>query len=448
MSSIKQLAIRGTIWIMVGYGSSQFLRLLSNIILTRLLVPELFGLMTLVNTFIMGLTLFSDMGINPSVVRSSRGDDPIFLNTGWTLQVIRGFFLWIMCIIISFPVSQFYEEPTFRWLIPLIGLNSIMSGFSSSSLASLSRHIEMRKLIKIDLSIQVISLTLMITVAFFYKNIWALIIGSLVSSFIKMIWSHRISSIRNRFVLEKDAIQELVSFGRWIFISTAMTFLASQSDRLILGKFLSLEILGIYTIAFTFADIPRQIVDKINNKILFPIISKKVNLPRPKLREMILEKRYLFLIFSAFLLACLFCFGDILVFMLYDERYKDAAWMLPILALGLWPSILHFSINKSLFAIGKPIYNAVGSFLKFLYMLILLPWSLNQFGVIGGLIVIGFNDIPIYFATNYGLLKEGFSCLKQDLITTLFLIIFVIILMSLRYYFGYNLPYLFNFSSP
>ncbi len=54
MSSLKKLAIKGTIWTLVGYGSSQILRLLSNLILTRLLVPELFGLMALVNTFIIG----------------------------------------------------------------------------------------------------------------------------------------------------------------------------------------------------------------------------------------------------------------------------------------------------------------------------------------------------------------------------------------------------------
>ena len=57
------------------------MRLISNLILTRLLVPELFGLMALVNTFIQGLFLFSDVGIATSIIRSPRGDDPVFLNT-------------------------------------------------------------------------------------------------------------------------------------------------------------------------------------------------------------------------------------------------------------------------------------------------------------------------------------------------------------------------------
>ncbi len=72
MSSLQKKAIKQSFWVVIGFGGSQFLRLISNLILTRLLIPELFGLMALVNTFIMGLYLFSDIGIRPSIIRSSR----------------------------------------------------------------------------------------------------------------------------------------------------------------------------------------------------------------------------------------------------------------------------------------------------------------------------------------------------------------------------------------
>ena len=87
----------------------------NHLILTRLLFPELFGLMALVNTFIQGLILFSDIGIKPSIIRSPRGDDPTFFNTAWTLQVIRGFGLWIGCCLIAWPVSQFYDNEQLVW---------------------------------------------------------------------------------------------------------------------------------------------------------------------------------------------------------------------------------------------------------------------------------------------------------------------------------------------
>jgi len=111
MSSEKKLAIKGAIWTIASYGSSQLIRFASNLILTRLLLPELFGLVGLAYVFITGINLFSDIGLGPSIVQNKRGDDPQFLNTAWTMQVIRSLFIWICLLIITKPISDFYEDP-------------------------------------------------------------------------------------------------------------------------------------------------------------------------------------------------------------------------------------------------------------------------------------------------------------------------------------------------
>jgi O-antigen/teichoic acid export membrane protein len=111
MSSIKKLAIRGAVWTIASYGTSQILRFGSNLILTRLFIPDVFGLMALVYVFISGLHLFSDIGIGTSIIQNKRGDDPVFLNTAWTMQVIRGVGLWICSFLIAWPVAAFYAKP-------------------------------------------------------------------------------------------------------------------------------------------------------------------------------------------------------------------------------------------------------------------------------------------------------------------------------------------------
>lgn len=73
--------------------AQQLIRLGSNLILTRLLFPEAFGLMALVQTFMTGLAMFSDIGIGPSIIQNRRGEDPDFLNTAWTIQIGRGVML-------------------------------------------------------------------------------------------------------------------------------------------------------------------------------------------------------------------------------------------------------------------------------------------------------------------------------------------------------------------
>ena len=102
ISSITSRFFFGSAWVVFGHVASQGIRLAANLILTRLLFPEAFGLMALVNIFLQGLEMFTVLGIGPSIIQNRRGDDPAFLNTAWTIQVIRGFVLWILTILFEY----------------------------------------------------------------------------------------------------------------------------------------------------------------------------------------------------------------------------------------------------------------------------------------------------------------------------------------------------------
>ncbi len=440
-SSLKKKAIWGAAWTLFGYGGSQALRLVSNLILTRLLVPEVFGLMALVTTFQVGLNLFSDIGIRPSIIQNKRGEDPTFLNTAWTLQVIRGFWIWFGCTLIAWPVSRFYGDPRLLWLLPIVALASIFQGFESTALATLNRKMAIGKLTIFEFQNQIVSLTVMIILAWFNRSIWAIVWGMLVGGFVKMLWSHRlVPEHSDRFAWDKESLKELISFGKWIFISTAMTFLAMQADRLILGKLFSFEMLGIYTIAFTFADIPKQILSRLSGQVIFPVFSQQKDIPRQILRAKILKKRWIILVGLALGLTFLISFGDLIVYILYDQRYDAAGWMLPILALGIWPLVLSGTIEKALYAFGKPLYSACGYFLKFVYMLIALPLGFSLMGVFGAVIVVALNDIPFYVPVSYGLWREKLNVVYQDIQATILLFVLIAFVLTVRYVLGFGLP--------
>ena len=116
------------------------LRLGSNLILTRLLVPEMFGLMTLLYVFITALHLFSEVGIGTSVIQNKRGQERDFLNTAWTLQVCRDVILWFCTLLLAWPIAQLYQQPKFLWLMPVVGLGTVISAFNSTSVFTLNRN--------------------------------------------------------------------------------------------------------------------------------------------------------------------------------------------------------------------------------------------------------------------------------------------------------------------
>ena len=95
-STTKRSAIRNSVITLGGYGASAAIRFGSNLILTRLLLPEQFGIMAIVNVVIVWLYLFSDIGIGPNIIQSHEGENPTFLNTAWTIQVFRGIALWLI----------------------------------------------------------------------------------------------------------------------------------------------------------------------------------------------------------------------------------------------------------------------------------------------------------------------------------------------------------------
>ncbi len=439
--SLKKLAIRGAAWTILGYGISNILRLGSNLILTRLLAPELFGLISLVNVFISGLHLFSDIGITQSIIQNKRGDDPNFLNTAWTIQVLRGVAIWLGCIAIAWPLAYLYGEPKLIWLIPIVGLNTLITGFNSTAFYTFRRQLAIDKWILYVLTIQIISSTVMIVWAYLSPTIWALVVGNLVSGLVDLVISHRlIPQFSNRFAWDREAAQDIFSFGRWIFLSTLVTFLGTQFDRIIIAKLLSVKILGIYTIALTFAMLPQQVIGQLASQVMFPAIAKLTDLPRDILRAKILSKRRFILAGVGFIVIFFACFGDLLILKLYDYRYTQAAWMLPILALGVWPNVLSETGYQTLLAVGKPKYQTYGQFLKSLHVLIGLPLGFYFLGLPGLIVMIALNDIELYGVVTYSLWREKLGCFQQDIKTTALLLIILALVLTGRFMLGFGFP--------
>lgn len=441
MASVKKLAVRGAIWTIGGYGISQVVRFGTNLILTRLLVPEYFGLMLIVNTLRAGIDLFSDLGISQSIVNNKQGEDPNFLNTAWTLQVMRGLLLWMLCLLITLPSANFYEDERLVWLIPIVGLSSVLDGFSSSAIHTLMRRMDLGRLTRFDMLVQTLGALTLIIGAWFYPSIWMLAFGVVAGAAYRMIGSHwLIPGYKNRFAWNKHALKELLSFGRWIFMATALMFMAEQADRLILGKLLPLPMLGIYSIAYNLANMPREIIKRVSHRVIFPAISNKTDISRSSLRMKIIHQRRKMLMGFAILLAALITVGDLIIGTLYDQRYIEATWMMPILCSGIWFSILFFTISPALLAIGKPLYTAQSNLARFVAIGVGLPLAFYNFGILGAIITIALSDLPLYIVNLYGLWREKLSCFVQDIQMTAFFIGVLTLFVTIRYYLGYGFP--------
>jgi O-antigen/teichoic acid export membrane protein len=251
--------------------------------------------------------------------------------------------------------------------------------------------------------------------------VWAIVAGQIVSTLYRLCLSHIpaiTSGIRNSFRWDKECVHDIVHFGKWILVATAFWFFASQADRLILGRLITLSLLGIYGLAYQLSDIPRQIILALGQRVAYPFISKMIHQSRDTFEPLFLRVRKYALFAGAVMLSLMFNWGGLLITKLYDPRYHEAAWMIPILALGLWQTLLYQTTYPVLLSLGKSKYGAFGNAAYCCAIVAGIPIAFHFFGMRGGVAAVAAGDLPLYFVIQFGLSRQGIRAWRQDLAMT------------------------------
>jgi O-antigen/teichoic acid export membrane protein len=423
----KQRVIKAGIWIFSGHVTAHIIRLVSNLIMTRLLVPEMFGLMSIVSVLMVGLTLFSDLGLRQSIIQSKNGQDEAFLNTVWSLQVLRGFVLWgisalfavgiyVFQVLSWMPHATVYAEPLLPYIIPISTLSMIIVGFEPTWTGLASRNLQQSKLVKIELISQVSGVIVMVIFALFSRSIWALVLGSLCSSLVRcLIVNFIIKEFRNQFAINKGYAREILHFGKWIFLSSIIGFLAMNGDKILLGGLITTEELGVYNIAAFMVGAASTIVSRLLGGVAYPALSETVRDKPYDLQRVYYRFRMPFDAGIMFLAGFLFMSGNAIINVLYDARYIEAGWMLSVLGLSL--IALRYNLaDQSYMAMGKPKLMTTLTLIRTTALFVLLPLGFQRFGLHGAIwaIVISyFSSFPmaIYYKKSHNLLD-----VKKELI--------------------------------
>ncbi len=351
---LRTKALTASSWRFGVWATAKLVRLATNVVLAWLLTPAAFGIVALAESVMRGLNMFSEVGIGPAIVQNERDDDA-FLNTAWTMQVIRGVVLALATLVIAGPIAIFYEEPALVAILPAIGVTALIAGFNSTSYFTLNRTLSEKHRAILDLVRAIVTRGTMIAFAMLVlANEWALVAGSLVGALFFTVFSHLyLPGVRNRFTWDKSAARALARFGVWVFIGTAIAFFGQQADRLMLGKLDTLSVLGVYGIALTVSYIPLELSSILIGTVLFPALSEAVRQQSGDLPGRVWRMRRPVLLAGMLAVVCVVVASPLFFELLYKPEYHDAAWIAPLTCSTTWILMLNDSANKVLLAMGR-----------------------------------------------------------------------------------------------
>ena len=389
--------MRSSAWTAMGYGGAQAMRLASNLILTRLLFPEAFGMMALVSVFLIGLTMFSDVGTAPSILQHKRGDEPDFLNTAWTIQVGRGVLLFLATCAMAVPVAAFYDQPAMAMMLPVAGFSLVIHGFEPTRIETETRHLRVGRLTLLDLCAQGLGIVSMVVMAWAMQSVWALVFGWIVSAVVRLVlMSVFLPGPRNHLRWEPDAARDLMHFGFWLFLSTACGFMVAQGDKAILGKYLTLEHLGLYNIGFFLASFPLMLGQTVTGRVLIPLYRESP--PSASAENFARIRRMRFgLTAGLFVILAFMAFaGEWLVGVMYDARYASAGAILVVIAVTQIPQVIGMTYDQSALAAGDSRNYFLLTAARAIFLVTGLIIGAEHMGLLGALIGQAVAGIAVY----------------------------------------------------
>jgi O-antigen/teichoic acid export membrane protein len=381
LSSLETRTVRSVSLIGVAQLISLILTLLAVTVLTKILTPEDFGIVSIGMIFMALFTSFQDFGITPALIqRDTRIEDSI--SVGLSLRWIFAIALLALIIGISPFISAFYGKPAITLVLIVMSLNLLIQPIAFSSLVLLTRKLDFSTLAFASIVQIVTSTGVSIGLALMSFSYWSLVFGSLAGSisYAAMLLYYERTVFRPR--IDRGLMKELLGFGSHLLIIGLMAFVIFNIDQLMVGRVLGIAVLGIFYVSVKFGRTFGEQVSTTVNKVLFPTMARMKD-SIEHLKVGYVQSLRMIAIIAVPLSLGLSALSSLLVEVVLGKDWSAASIPIAILSIqGLLNALIPPASNV-LISIGKPKYLSVQATVQAVAMVVgIYPVAL-YFGING-----------------------------------------------------------------
>jgi O-antigen/teichoic acid export membrane protein len=348
---------------------SQGIRFAGNIFLAKLLAPSAFGMVAIVNMTILGVNLFSDLGLRQLIIQQKEKLTAEYLNTLWVIQIIRGVGVFVIALLCASMLYVFqslgvvtanaFADPLLPFLIAGASTSALFNGLESTKSHTEYRSLNLGLVATKEVVAQVVSMIVMILVAKATSSPWALVFGAVVAAFVRASFSHLfLPGQTNKIYFDTQVARKVWTSGRWIAMASPLTFIELNGPVIVLGGLLSSTALGLFTIASLLAGVVHLVSQNLAASVFLPSLSSAARSTPSKLAQTYARFQ---LIADALIVTSagvLIAAGPAVVKVLFDARYAESGVLLSSLGVGL--VALRYSVIEQLcnaqgdFKLGPP----------------------------------------------------------------------------------------------
>jgi O-antigen/teichoic acid export membrane protein len=400
--TIRQKAIRGTVWTVLSQWLIKPIQFIQTIILARLLNPSDFGLMGLLYVIVGTINVFVAPGMQSALVQRKEVDR-IVLNTAWVVSIIGSLTKAALVIIAAPYAATFYNSPILEHMLRLYALGYVIGGFRNVGMVLYRREIDMKMITIAQQLSALIKVIVTVVLVFWLRNVWALVIGTLAGEVITLIVSFILSPYRPSFEFDYKRARGLFRFGRHIMLTGIILLVIERGDRALLGKVLDLDAVGFYSMAYALAILPSTFLTSIMSQVLFPVFSR--------LNEQLdsLKRTFLTILKFVSLITIPASIGigilaPEIVEVVYGSKWLPMVDSLRVLCVfGVVHSVV--SLSGTLFqGTGKPQYLTAVSFAQLVLMAIMIYPLTKAYHILGASVAV---TIPMVLVQGWALMKTA-----------------------------------------
>ncbi|QGY39019.1 oligosaccharide flippase family protein [Pseudodesulfovibrio cashew] len=379
--SLSDKVLRSAAWLGIGSVVVNTLVLVRSIILARLLLPEVFGLMTTAFMIMRLANVFTQTGLNTALIQRKESIEDA-KSTAFILTLLRGMLLYGVFYLFSPFISKFYGDPILETMLKVLAITFIFSSALNINIITSKREVDFKTVSIYTQFSSIISFIVTITMVYIKPDLWSLVIAQVICSFINMLLSYYFFPIEKKFDFNFNIAKELIQFGKYMTGISIATFLTTEIDNFTVGKVIGMEPLGYYIQAYTLANLPSTHITSILGNIITPAYSKL----QGSLDLLVVAYLKVLRVISSIVIPAafgLFFLASDIILILYGERWAPAILPLKVLCVfGLIRSVA--STTGPLFiAIGKPNLVYRIQTYKLIFICLLIYPLTRLYGIVG-----------------------------------------------------------------